>query len=370
MFAHPLPHPEFWRGKRVFLTGHTGFVGGWMALWLHHLGARVVGYALEPETEPNLYDLTGLGELIERSHIADITDGPALINAMREAAPEIAIHMAAQPLVRRSYRQPVETFASNVMGTVHFMEALRQTPSLGAAVIITSDKCYAPSSEIWGHRETDPMGGHDPYSASKGCAELVVSSWRDSYVDQSAAIASARAGNIIGGGDWSEDRLLPDLIRAAVAGAQLEIRSPNAIRPWQHVLDANRGYLLLAEKLYNDPNGGWDCGWNMGPGPEHAWTVEKVMAEARPHWESPIDVAFSAGPHPHENPRLGLDSTKAQSLLHWRPAFSIPESIEATMAWYRAWATDEEADMRAFSLEQIELYAQHCAPHREDGGEA
>ena len=272
---------DFWRGRRVFLTGHTGFKGGWLALWLQRLGADVTGYALDPPTTPSLFAVARVGAGM-RSIINDIRDAETLAQAMREAQPEIVIHMAAQPLVRYSYQAPVETYATNVMGTVHLLEAVRQTDSVRAVVNVTSDKCYENREWVWGYRENEPMGGYDPYSNSKGCAELVTAAYRNSYFNPAqysqhgVALASARAGNVIGGGDWAEDRLIPDILRAIAAGEAVNIRSPHAIRPWQHVLEPLSGYLLLAQRLIEDGPAHAE-GWNFGPSEEDARPVQWIV---------------------------------------------------------------------------------------------
>ena len=359
--------PDFWSGRRVFLTGHTGFKGGWLALWLAELGARVSGYALAPPTTPNLFTVARVAEGLAEDQRGDIRDAPALVRALGNAAPEIVFHLAAQPLVRASYAQPVETYATNVMGTVHLLEAVRQTPSVRAVIVVTSDKCYDNQEWVWGYRETDGLGGFDPYSSSKGCAEIVTAAWRRSFfaVPAAAAIASARAGNVIGGGDWAEDRLIPDAIRAFRAATPVAIRNPGAIRPWQHVLEPLSGYLCLAERLLNDgssPDGhggkSWAEAWNFGPLPDSEQTVAHIISRLVTLWDVPGTRAAwrheDGGHHPHEAGYLALDSAKARRRLHWAPRWNLDQALEATVSWFAAW--HQGADMRALTLEQIAAY--------------
>lgn len=343
----------FWRDKRVFLTGHTGFKGGWLSLWLQSMGAEVHGYALNPPTEPNLFTVAKVGEGMASSEIADIRDSDKLRKVMQAARPEIVFHLAAQPLVRYSYTRPVETYAVNVMGTVHLLEAVRATPSVKAIVNVTTDKCYENREWAWGYRENEAMGGHDPYSSSKGCAELVTAAYRRSYLEQAGiALASARAGNVIGGGDWAEDRLIPDFLRALDAGAILKIRSPKSTRPWQHVLEPLSGYLLLAERLYID-GAQFAEGWNFGPSEEDArpvsWIVER-LAEMRQ------DVKWQCDEMPqlHEANYLKLDSSKARNRLDWRARWRLQTALQKTLEWHQAWRQAE--DMRAVTLNQIMQY--------------
>lgn len=325
---------DCYRGRRVLVTGHTGFKGSWLALWLQELGAHVTGVALPPETERAHWDLLRLGV---DSHYLDIRDGAALSRLVQAVGPDVVFHLAAQPLVRRSYRQPVETWASNVMGTVNLLEACRAVPGLLAIVAVTTDKCYENREWEWGYREDDPLGGHDPYSASKAGAELVVASYRASFFNQpdSALLASARAGNVIGGGDWSEDRLIPDLIKAISAGAPLEIRSPRATRPWQHVLESLAGYLLLGQKLIEGQRS-FATAWNFGPDIEGNRTVEDVLVRLRQHWPA-LAWHLSAAPQPHEANFLYLDSSRARQLLGWRSVWSLDQSLGATADWYQSW---------------------------------
>lgn len=345
--------PDFWRGKRVFLTGHTGFKGGWLSLWLQAMGAEVHGYALTPPTETNLFTVAEVGKGMASSKIADIRDADKLREAMQTARPEIVFHLAAQPLVRYSYAQPVETYAVNVMGTVHLLEAIRATPGVKAVVNVTTDKCYENREWVWGYRENEAMGGFDPYSSSKGCAELVTSAYRQSFLEPAGiALASARAGNVIGGGDWAADRLIPDFLRAMDAGETLKIRSPQSTRPWQHVLEPLSGYLMLAERLYAD-GAGFAEAWNFGPADGDAqpvkWIVER-LAEMRKDVNWQCDEA----PQPHEAHYLKLDSSKARSQLNWRPRWRLQTALRKTLEWHEAWRKNE--DMRSATLAQITDY--------------
>lgn len=324
----------WYAGKRVFVTGHTGFKGAWLTAWLRNAGARVSGYALAPIDTPNLFDAAKIADGVE-STIADVRDLNALENAMLASAPEIVFHMAAQSLVRRSYKDPVGTYDTNVMGTVHVLDAVRRASSVRAVVIITSDKCYENRDLERGYVEDDPMGGHDAYSSSKGCAELVTSAFRRSFFhDGKVAIASARAGNVIGGGDWAEDRLVPDLARAAAAGVAASVRNPDSVRPWQFVLDPLRGYLLLGRALTEEGDA-YAEPWNFGPDEADAVPVREVVARLSAQW-SRIAVDFPAiAKGPHEARRLKLDCTKAHRRLGWEPVLDLNDTVEMTMSWYR-----------------------------------
>jgi CDP-glucose 4,6-dehydratase len=348
--------PEFWRGRRVLLTGHTGFKGSWLSLWLHELGAQVTGYALAPSTEPNLFTLAQVDRVVD-SCMADVRDAFALRAAMQQARPEVVIHMAAQPLVRRSYVDPVETFATNVMGTVHLLEAARMTPSVRAVVNVTTDKCYFNREWVWGYREDEPLGGHDPYSSSKACSELATAAWRASYfkVDIALArIATARAGNVIGGGDWAEDRLVPDVLAAFATSRPVRLRNPGATRPWQHVLEPLRGYLVLAQHLVQGTAGADDA-WNFGPPDEGVRTVRDVVEGIARHWGPGADWQAESGQHPHEAGLLKLDISKARSRLGWHPMLGLDEALGWIVAWHRRLNAGEDA--RAITVGQIRTYA-------------
>lgn len=351
--------PSFWQGKHVFLTGHTGFKGSWLTLWLASMGARVTGYALAPNTKPNLFDTLDLGKFLDRSYIADVRDFDLLRTAMYESNPDVLIHMAAQPLVRYSYYHPVETYATNVMGTVHVLEAARQIASLRATVVVTTDKCYENQERNTGYCETEPMGGYDPYSSSKGCAELITSAYRQSFFlvnngsTHQHALASARAGNVIGGGDWSEDRLIPDAIKALEAHEPLIIRNPLAIRPWQHVLEPLSGYLVLAEKLYSKGNS-YSSAWNFGPLDKDARSVQEVIDLLIAEWGSGALWQKDKAEQPHEAGLLKLDCTKAHQELGWHPKWGLETAILKIVEWQKAF--QEKKDMRDFTLAQIQQY--------------
>lgn len=326
----------FWQGKRVFLTGHTGFKGSWLALWLSRMGAEVGGYSLAPPTDPSLFDLLGLQQRLSAHHEADIRHLQQMTSAMQEFSPDIVFHLAAQPLVRASYRLPLETLEVNIMGTANLLEAVRQADSARAVVIVTSDKCYENREWVWPYRENEALGGHDPYSASKAGTEIVASAYRSSFfpADAGCAVATARAGNVIGGGDFAEDRLLPDLFRAHRARQPVRLRSPAAIRPWQHVLEPLHGYLLLAQRLYRD-GALFSGAWNFGPWERDArnvqWIVE-YMADRLPGFRWTKDEE----PQPHEAHTLRLDSNKARLELGWQPAWSLEHALQRTLDWHLA----------------------------------
>jgi len=356
-----MPFGGIFAGKRVFVTGHTGFKGSWLSLWLAELGAEVHGYALEPATEPNLFMQAGVADCLASHRIADVRDYSSLRQAMSEARPEIVFHLAAQPLVRQSYSEPRETYETNVMGTVNLLEAVRYTDSVRVCQVISSDKCYENREWVYAYRENDPMGGHDPYSNSKGCTELVVSAYRNSFfhpekiAEHAVSLASSRAGNVIGGGDWADDRIIPDCVRALLAGETIEVRNPNAIRPWQHVLEPLSGYLWLAVMQWNHP-GMYEEGWNFGPSGAGNVNVRQIVEQAIRAWgdgdwhapENKHDVL-------HEANFLKLDITKANSLLSWRPVCSVREAVADTMKWYRSYQ-DRSDNMQRFTLAQIKHY--------------
>jgi CDP-glucose 4,6-dehydratase len=344
---------DFWRGRRVLMTGHTGFKGGWLSLWLQSMGVTLRGIALEPPTEPALFAVARVAEGMQH-HIVDIRDFAAVKAHMDEFQPEIVIHMAAQPLVRLSYSQPVETYATNVMGTVHVLDAARQAGSVKAIVNITTDKCYENREWVWGYREDEPMGGHDPYSNSKGCAELVSSAYRKSFLEEAGiAMATARAGNVIGGGDWALDRLVPDILRALEKRESVLIRNPHAIRPWQHVLEPLSGYLLLAERLCL--HGQLDAeGWNFGPRDEDARPVQWIVEHLCDLWGGGASWTLQPGNHPHEASFLKLDISKARQRLQWTPRWTLETALKRITEWHQAWLEDQ--DMRTICLNQINQY--------------
>ena len=348
--------PVFWKDKKVFLTGHTGFKGSWLSLWLSSMGAKVTGYALAPNTTPSLFNVLDIDSLIETSHIADIRDLPTLQKAMTQAKPDVVIHMAAQPLVRYSYINPVETYATNVMGTVHVLESTRRIESVRATVIVTTDKCYENREREAGYREDEAMGGFDPYSSSKGCAELVTSAYRQSYFANSTQgnqIASARAGNVIGGGDWSEDRLIPDAIRAFEASQPLMIRNPLATRPWQHVLEPLSGYLILAQALYGRGSV-FASAWNFGPNDDDNRSVQEVAELMISQWDKTARWEKEGSEQPHEAHLLKLDCSKARSQLGWIPKWNLELATQKIVQWQKAYQAKE--NMQVVSLAQINQY--------------
>lgn len=350
---------KFWSGKRIFLTGHTGFKGAWLSLWLTSMGAKVTGYSLPPATSPNLFGILGIGELIEYSDIADIRNLDNLSASIKSANPEIVIHMAAQPLVRYSYENPIETYTTNVMGTVNLLESLRKVKSVRATVIVTTDKCYENKEWVWGYRENEPMGGYDPYSSSKGCAELATASYRNSffssekYIQHQNGIATARAGNVIGGGDWSLDRLIPDAIKAFESKQSLMIRNPMATRPWQHVLEPLSGYLILAQALYEDgPE--FATGWNFGPSDRDVRSVQEIIELLIKHWKLPAAWERDGDEIFHEANCLKLDCSKAKAQLGWEPRWGVEIAVEKIASWHKAYV--QNMDMRKISLAQIESF--------------
>ncbi len=345
--------PAFWQGKRVLMTGHTGFKGSWLSLWLQTMGAELRGIALTPPTTPALFDVARVAQGMDH-RVADIRDYETIRTLVADFKPEVVIHMAAQPLVRLSYQQPIETFATNVMGTVHVLEAARHVGSVRAIVNITTDKCYENREWPWGYREDEAMGGHDPYSSSKGCAELVSSAYRKSFLaDAGIAMATARAGNVIGGGDWALDRLVPDTLLALEKGQPVQIRNPLATRPWQHVLEPLTGYLTLAEKLYEHGQA-FAEGWNFGPKDEDARPVQWIVEHLCQAWGQGASWQQQPGNHPHEANYLKLDISKAKQRLHWAPRWSLEQALEHITHWHRAWLDGQ--DMHALCLEQIHQY--------------
>ena len=352
-------NPAFWQGKRVLLTGHTGFKGSWLSLWLQSMGAKVTGYALAPPTNPSLFDIAEVARGMT-SVIGDIRDLAKLQAVFAEHQPEIVIHMAAQPLVRYSYQNPVETYSTNVMGTVHVLEAVRNSPGVKAVVNITTDKCYENREWVWGYRENEPMGGFDPYSNSKGCSELVTSAYRRSFFqDKGIALASARAGNVIGGGDWAADRLIPDILRAFEQNQPVIIRNPQATRPWQHVLEPLSGYLTLAERLCTDGQA-FAEGWNFGPHDDDASPVQWIVEHMVSSWSNGASWQLDGGAHPHEANYLKLDISKAKARLGWQPRWALSTALEKITAWHHAYLAS--TNMHEFTMQQIANYAQ---PHKE-----
>jgi CDP-glucose 4,6-dehydratase len=349
---------EFWQGRRVLVTGHTGFKGSWLSLWLHSLGAKVTGFALPPTTEPSLYEMADVARDINAA-TGDVRDLVTLERCMRQAKPEIVLHLAAQGLVRPSYADPVETYATNVMGTVNLLEAVRRARDVRVVVVITSDKCYENREWVWGYREDEPMGGHDPYSNSKGCAELVTAAFRRSFFqDDGPAVASARAGNVIGGGDWAVDRLIPDVIRAVSSGEPVVIRNPGAVRSWQHVLEPLSGYLLLAQRLWSD-GGRFASGWNFGPADDDARPVREVVDQIAALWGEGARWIPDERQHPHEAHYLKLDCSKARRLLEWRPRLRLADALQWTVDWHRSHKAG--ADMRSLCLSQIAAYEKRAS---------
>jgi CDP-glucose 4,6-dehydratase len=351
---------SFWQYRRVFITGHTGFKGSWLSLWLDAMGAHVTGYALAPPTQPSLFEQASVGECIHSIH-GDVRDFARLKSAIAECDPEVVIHMAAQSVVRYGYEEPIETYATNVMGTVHLLEAVRQLGRPCVVLNVTSDKCYANQEWVWGYRESDPMGGHDPYSNSKGCAELVTSAYRDSYFSANAmslsgiALASARAGNAIGGGDWTANQLIPDLIRAFMDRRPCRIRNPLAIRPWQFLLEPLHGYLLLCEKLAEEGSG-FASGWNFGPAQPDARPVSWIADTLTASWGEGASWMRDGGKHPREAQLLRLDTSKSMAGLGWHPVLPLAHALEWIVEWYQAFRAGN--DVQSVTRRQIERYEQ------------
>ncbi|WP_312939843.1 CDP-glucose 4,6-dehydratase [Stutzerimonas balearica] len=343
----------FWAGRRVLLTGHTGFKGGWLALWLQELGAEVYGYALPAPVEPSLWQVARLAERVPGT-LADIRDAQRVAEVVAAFRPEVVLHLAAQPLVRESYRVPADTYATNVMGTVNLLDALGRSDSVRAVLVVTSDKCYENREWLWPYRESDGLGGHDPYSSSKACVELLCASWRESFLRESGvALATARAGNVIGGGDWSVDRLLPDILRAWQAGQSLTLRFPQAVRPWQHVLEPLHGYLRLAQALVEQGQAVASA-WNFGPDNEGLVSVGELVQRLAQYWPGRAPWTVEATGQPHEAGLLALDSSQARARLGWRPLWTLQQAIERTLDWHQAWQAGE--DMQTFSRTQIAAY--------------
>jgi CDP-glucose 4,6-dehydratase len=346
--------PGFWRNRRVLVSGHTGFKGAWLCLWLQSLGAQVTGFSNGVPTQPSLYELARVAEGMESVH-GDVRDADAIAKALTDCEAEVVIHMAAQPLVRRSFAEPRATYETNVMGTVNLLEAVRLNKGVRVVVNVTSDKCYENREWEWSYRENEPMGGLDPYSSSKGAAELVTSAYRRSFFSEpdGPRLASARAGNVIGGGDWGEDRLVPDVMRAALASETVRVRNPNSIRPWQHVVNPLSGYLVLAQEIWESPRHAG--GWNFGPAEDEARPVGWLIERLAELWPEQIRWALDAGPHPHEAHYLKLDSSLAHSRLGWQPPASLETALAETVAWYRE--LQAGTDMRQVTLGQLELFS-------------
>lgn len=346
---------EFWRGKKVFLTGHTGFKGSWLSLWLQQLGAEVTGYALEAPTSPSLF-VEAKVAMGMQSIIGDIRDAGALNSALAATKPDVVIHMAAQPLVRYSYLNPVETYSINLMGTIHLLEAIRQSNTIKAVINVTTDKCYENREWVWGYREHEPMGGYDPYSCSKGCSELVSSSYRRSFFQGTGiALATARAGNVIGGGDWAKDRLIPDVLRSLENGNSVQIRNPRAIRPWQHVLDPLSGYLLLAEKLYSEGADSWADAWNFGPVDDDAKSVRWIVEYMISMWGGKTSWLQDQEEQPHEASYLKLDISKAKSVLGWHPHWRLDAALKNVVIWHKHWSVG--GNVKRMCIDQINAYS-------------
>jgi CDP-glucose 4,6-dehydratase len=345
-------NPEFWKEKRVFLTGHTGFKGSWLTLWLQEMGATVKGYSLAPYTKPNLFEVAKVAENME-SEMGDIRNLEQITESMVSFNPDIVIHMAAQPLVRLSYADPVGTYSTNVMGTLNVLEAARKCNNLKSIVAITTDKCYENKEWAWGYREIDPMGGHDPYSSSKGCCELLIASYRDSFFNttHTANLASARAGNVIGGGDWSDDRLIPDILKSFKKNEPVIVRNPLSTRPWQHVLEPLSGYLILAEKLFGDNGNEFAGAWNFGPNDEDCKSVESILNTMTTIWGENASWKLDENSHPHEAGFLKLDCSKANQLLHWQPKWNLKYTLDSIVNWQKKFHTG--IDMKNHSLEEI-----------------
>lgn len=362
----PKQTPEaFWQNRPVFITGHTGFKGGWLSLWLHQLGAKIYGYALNPPTEPSFFDAVGLASVFSEDNRMDLADLDGMTGSIQRAQPSVVFHLAAQPLVRESYQQPIKTFADNALGTAHLLEAIRQCPSVNAVVVITTDKVYENQETGQAYQETDRLGGHDPYSASKACAEIITNSLRASFFagghdHHPARIATVRAGNVIGGGDWAADRLVPDCLKAFEQGLPVTLRNPGALRPWQHVFEPLQGYLTLAQGLIEQPEKPLDSAWNFGPDHRGTAAVGKVADTLAKHWGDGARIQTTDDPHkPHEANLLSLDSTKARDHLSWAPKWGLEDALKATVDWHRAWlSAADKSQLLTFSLDQLNRYRQ------------
>jgi CDP-glucose 4,6-dehydratase len=346
-------NPAFWHGRKVLMTGHTGFKGSWLSLWLQSMGAELCGIALQPPTTPSLFEVAKVAHGMS-SCIADIRDLSKIVGLVKDFRPEVIIHMAAQPLVRLSYQQPIDTYSTNIMGTLHVLEAARHADSVRAVVNVTTDKCYENREWVWGYREDEAMGGHDPYSSSKGCAELVSNAYRKSFFNKEEIyMATARAGNVIGGGDWAMDRLVPDILSALERGKSAQIRNPDSIRPWQHVLEPLSGYLLLAEKLYEDGQVFAEA-WNFGPPNEDARSVRYIVEQLCILWGQNAKWLIQSGENPHEANYLKLDISKAKQSLNWAPRWSLDRALIQIIDWHQAWRGGQ--NMHAFCINQINQY--------------
>lgn len=345
---------SFWAGKKILITGHTGFKGGWISLWLNMLGADVAGYSLEPPTEPSLYENLNLNGVLSLDILGDITDLKKLNSALVDFRPEIIIHMAAQSLVKKSYEAPILTYNTNVMGTVCVLEAAKKVSSVKTILNITTDKCYENKEWIWPYRENEALGGYDPYSSSKACSEIISSAYRDSFLrDIGIGLATARSGNVIGGGDWAANRIVPDTMRAFMNGEALTVRNPDAVRPWQHVLEPIYGYILLCQKLYQEPDKYADS-WNFGPDNSEDKPVSQLADFMVKEWGAGATWELDQNAHPHEAQQLRLDSSKAKKYLNWSQTWSIEKALKETVRWYKAWFNNE--NVRNVSLMQIEKY--------------
>lgn len=355
---------QAFENRKVVITGHTGFKGSWLTIWLHRLGARVTGYSLAPPTQPSNFEVSKVRELIQNHYEADIRDGERLTAAFRQAQPDVVFHLAAQPLVRESYRSPRETFETNVMGTINVLEAVRSLERPCAVLVITSDKCYENREQVWGYRECDPMGGHDPYSASKGATELAAASYRRSFFHpeqldkHQVQLATVRAGNVIGGGDWAADRIVTDMVKALVAGEPIRVRNPHAVRPWQHVLEPLSGYLTLAARMLETPDPHWCEAWNFGPLPGEERPVRELVETFLSCWGQGTWRDMSDPSQPHEAHTLRLSVDKAVAKLDWKPKWKLKQAVQCTAEWYRRYYADLKMEMLSPCLDDVTEYEQ------------